>query len=127
MVEDKKIQKMRLDAELLAAGVKVDELKKERDVENGEKLANICLTLSIFGILGDFLGKLIAVGGNRTQTLMGGIWFSIFPIMSTVAIVLSFWGIIVMYSYHKKYGLTNNRQTLELFLALALGILNFFV
>ena len=49
------------------------------------------------------------------------------PIMSTVAIVLAFWGIIVMYSYHKKYGLTNNRQTLELFLALALGILNFFV
>ena len=127
MAKDKKIQKMKLDAELLAAGVKASELKKERDIENGEKLANICLILSVFGILGDLIGKLIVVGGNEVQTLMGGIWFSVFPTISTVAIVLSFWGIIVMYSYHRKYGLTNNRQTLELFIALVLGILNFFV
>lgn len=119
MPDNKKIQKMKLDAELLAAGVKPTDLKAERDTENSEKLVNICLILSIFAFFGDFFAK--------SSDLIGSILSSAFSIMSIAAIALSFWGIIVLYGYHKKSGLNIRRQILELLLALALGILNFII
>lgn len=125
MKEDKKIQQMKLDAELLAAGVKVADLKNEHDTANSEKLVAICLVLSILGFVGNFLGRIIVIGGNDIQNLMG-IWFSVFPLMSTAAIILAFWGIIVLYGYHKKSGLMIRRQILELIIAIAVGFLNLF-
>lgn len=117
---------MKLDAELLAAGVKVSDLKKENDTANSEKLVTICLVLSILGFVGNFLGRIIVIGGNDIQNLMG-IWFSVFPLMSTAAIILAFWGIIVLYGYHKRSGLVVRRQILELIIAIIVGILNFLI
>ena len=117
---------MRLEAELLAAGVKPKDLENNRNMQSGELLANICIIASILGIIGSILSRvLVLTNVNKDVNKATKIWFGGFSYLPLLSAIFAALGILVCLVYRRKYQLDNARQIVELLISLILGIICF--